>query len=345
MQLTVFDNEFDCVIDSAFIVAKTNFESAINFLVPMINKYQEQRYILKSNLYKKLEEDLKNGCIMPPITIAIQCPDLNEIKLKSNDDITLFIINNIDAGYVLDGIQRLNTLKRIYEDNETVQSPIYLNILISDSKDKMLYRMVTLNNGQKPMSARHQIEVLADTIYDFEALNISILSEKEQKLLGRNALKELTFTKENIIKAYMAFISDSINIDNQKIISDKLDELITNKILEANIPRIDLSFTNVIELIKKLCESYITYKWFSNINNMIGFCSAVSKSYEIINNQTQDTFSENITILDSAFKKMNASKINVGTARRKTARVFVEKFHIWSNLGEADLIDEISMII
>ena len=39
--------------------------------------------------------------------------------------------------------------------------------------DRLLYRMITLNNGQKPMTARHQIEILASNIFDFGTYRFS----------------------------------------------------------------------------------------------------------------------------------------------------------------------------
>lgn len=46
--------------------------------------------------------------------------------------------------------------------------------------DRLLYRMITLNNGQKPMSARHQIEILASNMFDFDKLPILAVSEKNK---------------------------------------------------------------------------------------------------------------------------------------------------------------------
>lgn len=63
--------------------------------------------------------------------------------------------------------KELNTLSRIDADKLDMSRILYCNILISDSMDRLLYRMITLNNGQKPMSARHQIEILAGNIFDF----------------------------------------------------------------------------------------------------------------------------------------------------------------------------------
>ena len=228
MNFEILDQTYDNVLKSKYFILKTSISDAYNFLVPLISRFKEQRYTLSSKVYEKLKIDLENGCIMPPITIAFKSAE----RISNPKD---FIAQNIASAFVLDGIQWLITIKKIYTENPefNVNVPIFVNVLVSDSMDKLLYRMVTLNNGQKPMSTRHQIEILASSLYEFEKLPIIVQSEKEQKTEGR---QEMSFTKENIIKAYLAFISNSFMLDNQKIIDEKMDELITNKIIDAYIP-------------------------------------------------------------------------------------------------------------
>ncbi len=343
--LKIFDETYDSVITSIYLVAKTNFESAVRYLVPMINKYNEQRYILGSKLYQKLEEDLVNGCIMPPITIAIQYSDSADLSGLNITELTKYVKSNIQKGYILDGIQRLNTLNRISKEGKMVSNPIYLNILLSDSKDKMLYRMVTLNNGQKPMSARHQIEVLADTIYDFNSLSVRLISEKEQKGKIKIPEGELSFKKENIIKAYIAYISGSTNIDNQKIISEKLDELITSKILETKVSQYSISFSDVIDLIVKFSERQYTYDWFCNSNNMIGFVSSIASHYSQMNEINNEEFESYVKKIEDSFKMLNTSKFNVGNARRKIVQYMVINYMEWMFYDGDELTDAISQII
>ena len=64
------------------------------------------------------------------------------------------------------------------------------------------------------MSARHQIEILAGNIFDFDALPILSVTEKEKK--SKKKIDEDTMNKESLIKGYLAYVSNSINIDNQK---------------------------------------------------------------------------------------------------------------------------------
>lgn len=330
--ITILDENYDAVIDSRYIMAKINYDYAINELYPLINMMDQQRYTLKHNLYERLKEDILKGCIMPPITIAI----------KSNDfidsyNIEEFINNNIKNALILDGIQRINTLKRL--ENELIdkdKSFIYVNILICNSMNKLIYRMITLNNGQKPMSVRHQIEVISNSIYNFEELPIKIVSEKESKQYNIKG----EFKKADIVKAYLAFISSSTNIDNQKIIEAKMDELITDKIIDSNITNIDIDFEDIIILIKKLSMSEYMCRWFRVTNNLIGFCAGISNSfYEI---EMDINVELNLQRFEKAFESIDISKVKLGTARRKAVFMFISKYRKTREYSEMDLLDIIS---
>src|SRR5690606_8156321 len=142
----------------------------------------------------------QEGCITPAITIAfIENVDLNaNHSIESLND---FIFENIKNAFVLDGIQRLNTLRRVYqkEDNKLdLNKYLYVNIIICTERDNLLYRMVTLNNGQKPMTARHQIEMLADSVYDYSIYNnFDVFTEKESAPKSAKGFK-----KADIMNSY-----------------------------------------------------------------------------------------------------------------------------------------------
>lgn len=340
MEINILDTAFDEVINSAYITAKTDYAFALKNLVPLIDRLDLQRKTLPQQFYSKLEKDILNGCVMPPLTIAFV---LESRPSMSKGEFGEFINENIKDAFVLDGIQRLNTLDRVKLKEEkklNLSRPIYLNIIISDSMDKLLYRMITLNNGQKPMSARHQVEILADNIYDFNSLNIEISSERTNK----KKIKGI-FKKSAIIKAYLAFISNSINIDNQKIISSKLDELITDQIIESDLSERDIQFSDVIDMINRLIESPELSKWFTMENNLIGFCSGITKQFQLIDSLPKETVLENINKLEDAFKYINVSKIKLGLARRKVVQYLIINFDEVLNMTLNQLTDKISQEI
>ena len=121
--------------------------------------------------------------------------------------------------------------------------------------------MVTLNNGQKPMTARHQIEVLANNIFDFDSLPILAKTEKQSKSKVKLDAENV-MNKENLIKAYIAYISNSVNIDNQKIIESKMDELLTDQIMESNITTSNIQYHDIILYVNECMNDDYLKSWF-----------------------------------------------------------------------------------
>ncbi len=334
--ISILDVNYDEVIKSVYALGRIDYKDALKMLYPAINKMDQQRYTLKTNLYERLKKDIVTGCIMPPITIAIKSADSNKLELDT-DSIQNFINSNIKNVLILDGIQRLNTLNSVEVDIQNNNKPIYVNILICNSINKLIYRMITLNNGQKPMSVRHQIEVLADNIYDFRQLDMKLVTEKQTKEYNIKG----GFSKADIVKAYLAFISGSTNIDNQKIIESKMDELITDKIIDSSITNLEVEFTDIMYLVNQLCNTDDLYQWFKVTNNMIGFCAGISKSYNDLSNDI-DGFGEVVSRFEKAFSGINISKIKLGTARRNAVSMLIKKYSKYKELKEMELMDKIS---
>ena len=329
----------DLVINSKFITGQTNYEYAVNNLYPLIDRLPIQRNLQNPSFYSRLRLDLLKGCVMPPITLAI-ISDKNILPTKISDA-EKYINNNIKGAFILDGIQRVSALYRTYREPEIekkldLKRPLFVNILICKSMDNLLYRMITLNNGQKPMSANHQIEILLGNIYSFNELEIVIQTEKEK---GKKGKYEHAFDKSNVIKGYLAFLANSTAIDNKKIIDSKMDELIAKKIIDSKITEEDIEYSGVICIINRFSNSDYLKKWFDNANNIIGFSVGIRKSYNIINKVETGDFETAIIEFEKAFKGLNLSTIKLSRERRNLTEYYISHFKELSNKEELDLLD------
>jgi hypothetical protein len=346
----ILDKQYDKVIQSVYFTAVADYEFALDNLVPLIDKLDFQRSPLRKSFYRRLENDIINGCIMPFLTIAAKYDSKTLISvndIKSDDE----FLKLLDNAFVLDGIQRLTTLKRIAMNQEInndqsqffdIKRPIYFNMLVCGSMDRLLYRMVTLNNGQKPMTARHQIEVLAKNIFDFDSLSILPVTEKKAKT-DSNELEGPAMNKENLIKAYLAYISGSINIDNDKIIESKMDELITDQIMESDITTRETQYHDIIDYIEKCMSIESLKNWFGIVNNFIGFSASMSTQFKIIQYIAPEELAESIEIFDEAFSSINVSKIRLGLARRRLVKYFFDNYLKFKDMSINSLLDKISM--
>lgn len=321
--IKVFSQHQDKVINSQYVTGQTTYETALKSIVPLMDKLAIQRKVQRPKFYERLSKDIVAGCIMPPLTLAFVDEQYNFDEEKSLKDIQSYVNKNLKNAFVLDGIQRLNTLKKASaQEGFDKDLPIFFNILICPSNDRLLYRMITLNNGQKPMTTRHQVEILLAYIFDFKDDSIEILSEKETN----NKNSKVSFKKSSFINAYLAFLNNSINVDNKKIIEEKLDELLGLQIMDLGVKDNEVEFKDVISLISKFSVSINVRKWFQNENNLIGFSVAARnrECFDMLNNMDEETFEYTTIQFENAFEAIDKSKIRVGTYRRKVAAFFFE---------------------
>jgi hypothetical protein len=342
MKITINSIVDDLVINSKFITGQTTYEFAIKNLYPLIDRLPIQRNLQNPSFYSRLRLDLLKGCVMPPITLAI-ISEKTILPIKVSDA-EKYINDHIKEAFILDGIQRISALYKTYEEQEIdkqldLKRPLFVNLLICKSMDNLLYRMITLNNGQKPMSANHQIEILLGNIYKFNDLEIVIQTEKEK---GKKGKYEHAFDKSNIIKGYLAFLSNSTAIDNKKIIDSKMDELIAKKIIDSKITEEDIEYSAVISIINRLSNSNYLKKWFDNANNIIGFSVGIKKSFKDINNIDVGRFEAAIIEFEKAFKGLNLSTIKLSRERRNLTEYYISHFEELKEKDELDLLDTLN---
>lgn len=328
----------DKVISGYVINATATYAEALELFFPLIGRLDMQRDPLQTRFYSRLEDDIVRGCVMPPITIAL-IHRMSEETASSIGGAANYISEHISHGFVLDGIQRLTTLERASEKAGFDSGrPIHVSFVLTDSRDRLLYRMITLNNGQRPMSARHQIEVLADSFFDFGDFNINLITEKGAGRVRASS----SFKKGDFVKGYVAYLSNSVNIDNQKIIEEKMDELIASRIIESDIPTTDIEFADVVELVNNLSEKPVLGNWLRVQNNFIGFCVGIKPSLGAIKSATLDEVEVAIKTFEAAFSSVNVSKVNLGKLRRELVSKFISNYGELKELEEYALLDRIT---
>lgn len=169
------------------------------------NEFQRRRVKGSSTVYELLKEDLKSGCTIPPIVLAIR----NDSMLPSNEMVTITEAQIIslfvpDKLIILDGLQRTLTLIDLISElkkkedestlKEVLDNPIRIEIYIGLNKIGILYRMLTLNTGQTPMSLRHQIEILYSDYLDNNIQGVRLLKETDSisiKEIGQYSFKDV----------------------------------------------------------------------------------------------------------------------------------------------------------
>lgn len=326
--MKIYDKDFDQVINGVVATGSLTYREAIEKLTPLISKTEFQRKLQDKKFYEKLERDIVNGCVMPPITLAFVEKAIN-IE-TSIEEIESYFNEAYVNSFVLDGIQRLNTLLRVSkEDKFDFDKKLYFNIIFSDKVDKLLYRMITLNNGQKPMTPRHQVEMLMSNVFNFEALGIEVQTEKERG----DKIKINSFNKSDIEQAYLAYMANSPMVDNKKIIQDKMDELIVNRIISTQPTDDSANFEDVMKAVAKFQVLPTNIKWLKQANNLVGFAVGMKTSHKLILALSPEDFSNSIEIFEKSFSDFNPSKIKLGKMRRELS---FEYFKNYSKLKDFD---------
>jgi len=330
--ITALHVSHDNVIRSAFISGQTDFQFALASVVPLLDRFGEQRKAQNKTFYDRLRSDIVTGCVMPPITIAFVSEKFS--KSSSAADLQKFINENIADGYVLDGMQRMLTLvDAAKEEGFDASRPLYVNVIVAERYDFLLYRMITLNNGQKPMTARHQIEMLTKGAIDISATDLHVVSEKQTE----GTKIKYAFRMSDIAEAYTAYLSNSLHNQNSKIIESKLDEILVGKVMEAGVTNETFTFSDILAEVGRLSVIDDNKEWLRQLNNLIGFTVAAKKSLKDIQGISPGEFKGKVEIFEAAFKAMNASKLNVGRYRRELSKIYFERIKTLYDYDKAQL--------
>ncbi|WP_121812993.1 hypothetical protein [Mucilaginibacter kameinonensis] len=199
--LTIKDHNYDSKIEALNILAILKVKDYLEIAntIKNNNELQRKRVGNPSTVYALLKEDLKNGCLIPSIVLALddQSEAVFDIHEPDYKKVKENISERSESIKILDGLQRTNTLIDLSNDlknkegkdaeqitndlailNDLHERNIRVEVYLNVSRFGILYRMLTLNTGQTPMSLRHQIEILYSDYY---------IKEKDGIVLTRDA--------------------------------------------------------------------------------------------------------------------------------------------------------------
>lgn len=192
------------------------------------------------DVYKRLRKDLKDGTIMPPLSL-VASKELSD-TIKDTEDTTRIedIINekiSKKSLSILDGLQRtyciLNVIDDLKNNSEKLNAfkklRIRAELWYSIKTNALLYKMLVLNTGQFKMSMRHQLEILYMPLK--EAIS-NIAKERGIEGMRFSTYKDSSPSKEpykysfaNIIEALTAFNTRDPIVDKTNIVVAELERM------------------------------------------------------------------------------------------------------------------------
>ncbi len=281
----------DYRINSMNMYVETTFGEYLQYAKDLIknNDLQRKRVKTSKTVYSLLKTDLLNGCVIPPLVLAITgCGD--GLQDLNSDELQNYIKENREKVLILDGLQRTHTLIDAENDakkqerlDEFYKYKLRLEIYVNINKFGVLYRMLTLNTGQTPMSARHQIEMLYSDMLDTEINGIKLVKEVD----GSAHIDKREFVFKNTIDGFNSYMNrNELPMDRQemleniKMLENMSEEKITNDIFKSFLE----SYIKVFDI---LCEKTFANKAgiaFGTSQAMTGYGSAIGimKGKELI---------------------------------------------------------------
>ncbi|NVK73206.1 MAG: hypothetical protein HWE24_06985 [Oceanospirillaceae bacterium] len=189
------------------------------------NEFQRKRIRSSKTVYALLKEDLLKHCVIPPIVLALTRKLEFDADKEGNFEDELS--NCKDSLLILDGLQRtytifdllreLRTESREEELNSVLNSNIRVEVYIGLNRLGILYRMLTLNTGQTPMSLRQQIEMLYLDYLKTEIDGVTLVRESD----NQNASSENQYSFKDIVEGFNSYLDrDELPLDKGDIMEN-----------------------------------------------------------------------------------------------------------------------------
>lgn len=260
MSITILGTAVDVRTGTPVVYSQMSIPEYLAIVGTKFEDFHLQRRREKHKAYGRLEADIRDGALLPSIALAVKpeiVPDILPVfETYRNDPSTsgrlAAALNTPGTVDILDGLQRTYIMRDLADENVTFKEDqkILVEFWLESDLHKLIYRIIVLNAGQKPMSVKHQLEML------FASLQDSIL----RRLPGVEIYLERDGTKRNkprkfafhvIVSAYQAMITGSPELQKDNIIAT---ELMETSVLEMGETALSEQFDLFVELLRQYVE-------------------------------------------------------------------------------------------
>lgn len=197
------------------------------------DKFHIQRDEQQHKVYERLREDVKLGALLPPITLALKKDYISAVDsfLPSFDprQDSLFYrtikdkLSRPGSVNILDGLQRTIILRNLSRAGHVFDKAqrLLVEIWVEPEIKHLIYRLIVLNAGQKPMTMRHQVELLflsMQTLLQNKIPGLELYLDKDDARRTRAR----QFAMDRVATAYEAFISRIPDVDKENVVAKRL---------------------------------------------------------------------------------------------------------------------------
>lgn len=355
MKFEVVSIDYDNRINNFMVSARADYEWYLSKTHGSEENLAIQRDIIKgSKPYKNLRNDLKLGCVLPTIVLAVRDveasvteeydrgegfmtakPEHLEYLQQTIDGVTP---NQVD---IVDGLQRTNALRQtlaelVGHDREVfLGRSLRLEVWVNIPFFPLAYRMLLLNAGQRPMSMKHQIDILsgglASDLKDIEGIEVIKLKDHKRRV------KPGQFHLSSLAQAFQAWMQRSPNVDKTNLV---VETMVVDDALESL--GIDLNegegsqrdgFRQFVDWLVRLdyAVGEDRNRFFGNDTVLLGFAAAIGFAHKnetlkerlessmeqlVSRVETNDGDVLGIDTFDEIRRSIDTKRSNVGEATR-----------------------------
>lgn len=231
-----FDHRLQCYV----VLCRADYRWYLDATSGAESNLKIQRDIIKGQkTYQTLREDLKRGCVLPPVVLSMQGLSVPQ-EFQANPSNEYLLIDPLSLGslrdsienhssdhvQIIDGLQRTNAIRSVVSELDDqarerfLARPIRFEVWLNIPLDALAYRMLLLNAGQKPMSMKHQIEVLADNMRsNLQGVpNLDIIRGMDKRRRTQPGQFQLAI----LTGAFQAWLQKSPNVDLRNAVTEQL---------------------------------------------------------------------------------------------------------------------------
>jgi hypothetical protein len=311
-----------------------------------------QRRREKHKAYERMKKDVKEGALLPSITLAVRPEFVDELKGFVAENNFAALEENLGISgqvNILDGLQRTYILKEIEVEGHIFNPDqcVALEFWLENKLEHLIYRIIVLNAGQKPMSMRHQVELLFSTLknkVESDIPNLQIITERESS----RRTQPRKFPLDRLAGAYQSFITQSPEIKKENIVAQRLSE---SDVLDSDEGELFSQYESFITYLKlyselddEVCRVYPSSEemsqlpagtvWFGSENVMNSFFAAIAQlgKHEMYRARIPESFATMRNLLQNSapgddplalvhlnaiIDALNPRKVNIGFATRR----------------------------
>lgn len=301
---------YDARIEASNVLVEMSIAEYENLIKNVLrnNIFQRKRVRSSKTVYALLKHDLMRECVIPPVVLALTS-GAEEYNKDAEESLISQIKESSENLVILDGLQRTHTILDLLDELRTNQdetgikklenAKLRVEIYIGLNRLGILYRMLTLNTGQTPMSLRQQIEILYLDYLGTSIQGVELVREAD----GKAANKPNQYNFKDVIEGFNAYLDrDELPIDKADILENinSLEKLSkenqSSELFEKYLHALHLFTSKAIELCNstEISEEYLeknnspfgksAIQIFKKPQAMSGFGAAVGKliDFEII---------------------------------------------------------------